>query len=89
MFYVHVGRAIAFIGFWGSLLQIGMALLLIFGLVEVAISPQNPFSANNTGNMLNTAIWGLLISLCLGILSEIGARLIALSNNVGDYLSEE
>lgn len=88
MFFIRCGKVIAFFGFWGSVFQLGVALLIAFGAPTVAensVAAQRYFSAANTGEIINTASWGLLLSVCIGILSEIGSRVIKLAKRADEY----
>ncbi len=84
MFFIKAGKLLAYIGFWLSILRIGLGLLIAFGTPDLAnnvAASRHILGTQNSGEAITEATLVLLVSICLGILAEIGFRVVQLSES--------
>ena len=77
MFFTHLGKIIAHLGFWSGLLKVVFGFFFAFRYPEME---QNMFvarrylAAATTGEAINEGVTVILGSVALGILAEISSR---------------
>ena len=79
MFFIKVGKLICHLIFWVCLLQILMGLGLVFSdnsSEQLEAASRRYFGGNNIGEEIDQRMLWLLGAVVLGIIAEIGARIV-------------
>lgn len=85
MVFIKIGKVLAHLIFWLSLVQLLLAFALAFGSDTMEANralAQRYLSASMTGEAINEAQLYLVLGLALGILSEIGARIVQMAEKL-------
>ena len=85
MLFIKIGKVLAHLIFWFSLIQLLLAFTLAFGTETMEANraaAQRYLSAGTTGEAINEAQRYLLIGLVLGIVSEIGTRIVQIAETL-------
>lgn len=82
MFFCRAALIVAAILFVLSLFQVAMGFLIVFSTPDQMEALLRRYgTAKTTGQMIDRGTYGVLISVALGALSEIGIALKMLANN--------
>ncbi|WP_377277234.1 hypothetical protein [Rhizobium sp. R86522] len=77
MFFTRIGKVIAHVIFWGSIVRLALAFFVAFNSVDSEsnrAASARYLATATSGEAINQAFVGLLLGLALGVLCEISAR---------------
>jgi NhaP-type Na+/H+ or K+/H+ antiporter len=77
MFFTRIGKVIAHLIFWGSIVRLASALFVALNTADMEgnqAAAARYLSAATSGDAMDEAVVGLLLGLALGVLCEISTR---------------